>query len=118
MASTTPDLEVLAESCLQSAKTIKAFLATNGNDRLAFDTQALPTFPKSDETTERARNDLRNAARTMYDLVTGPQDCLMESSLTSVSSTSEAVGFRKHAAHCLLAAMDQFHEIYLPFQDS
>lgn len=92
MASTSPDLEALAESCLQSAKTIKAFLATNGNDRLAFDTQALPTFPKSEGAPERARNDLRNAARTMYDLATGPQECLMEYSVTSVSSGIEAVG--------------------------
>lgn len=85
MATTSPDLEALAESCLQSAKTIKTFLATSGSGRLAFDQQALPAFPKCDETTERARSDLRNAAGTMYDLATGPEDCLRASCLTSVS---------------------------------
>lgn len=93
MARTSPDLEALAETCLRSAKTIKAFLATHGNERLAFDTKALPSFPKSDGAPEGARNDLRNAARTLYDLVTGPQESLMEYSVTSVSSASEAVGF-------------------------
>lgn len=123
MASTSPDLEALAESCLQSAKTIKSFLATQGSDRLAFDTQALSTFPKSDEATDRARSDLRNAAKTMYDLATGPEGCLMESSLTSVSSTGDCedvgLGTICRLTICPMpAAMDQLHEIYLPFQDS
>ena len=90
MDTTTIDLEALAELCLQSAKTIKEFLTTNGSSKLAFDSQALPSFPKGDEMTQRARNDLRNAAKTLYDLVTGPQECLMESSLTSVSSLKES----------------------------
>ena len=90
MGTATTDLEALAELCLQCAKTINGFLATNGPSKLAFDTQALPSFPKGDEMTQRARNDLRNAAKTLYDLVTGPQECLMESSLTSVSSLCES----------------------------
>lgn len=85
MSTTTTDLETLAELCLQSAKTIKEFVASNSSKKLAFDSQALPLFPQCDETTERARNDLRNAAKTMYDLATGPQECLMESCLISVS---------------------------------
>lgn len=85
MTTTTTDLETLAEVCLQSAKTIKEFVASNSSKRLAFDSQALLLFPQCDETTERARNDLRNAAKTMYDLATGPQECLMESCLISVS---------------------------------
>ena len=85
MATTTTDLETLAVLCLQSAKTIKEFLVSNGSERLAFDSQASPLFPQCDETIDRARNELRNAARTMYDLATGPQECLIESSLTSVS---------------------------------
>lgn len=93
MATTSSDLESLAETCLQSAKTIKTFLATNNIGQLGFDTNALPKFPRSDEATERARSDLRNAAKTMYDLATGPQECLMESSLTSVSSASEVQFF-------------------------
>ena len=55
MSSNDPDLEALAEFCLQSAKTTKAFLATSGNNRLVFDTQALATFPKYDNETERVR---------------------------------------------------------------
>lgn len=90
METTTTDLEALAETCLQSAKEIKGFLATNGSSKLGFDAQALPLFPKGDEKTQRARNDLRNAAKTLYDLVTGPQECLMESSLTSVSSAKRS----------------------------
>jgi len=87
MATNTTDLVQLAESCLQAAKTIKAFLATSNGGRLAFDTNALPKFPQCDEVTERARDTLRNAAKAMYDLSTGPGQCLMESSLLSVSST-------------------------------
>jgi len=88
MAIDSPDLEALAESCLQSAKTINAFLATNGHGRLAFDALALSRFPKCDEATERARNTLRDAAKTMYDLATGPEQSLVESSLTSVSAVN------------------------------
>lgn len=90
MKTATVDLEALAEVSLQSAKAIKEFLTRNGSGRLAFDAQALPSFPKGDEMTQRARNDLRNAAKTLYDLATGPQECLMESSLTSVSSAKES----------------------------
>lgn len=89
MATETTDLETLAESCLQSAKTIKAFIDSKGNGRLAFDPNALSTFPKSDAETQHARSNLRNAARAMYDLTTGPEESLMESSLTSVSPASE-----------------------------
>lgn len=89
MATSSTDLETLAETCLQSAKTIKAFLAQHDHGRLAFDPQALSAFPKSDEETQRARTALRNAAKTMYDLATGPEECLMESSLLSVSPASE-----------------------------
>ena len=85
MATDTLRLETLAESCLQSAKTIDAFLSTDGRDRLAFDPSALSAFPKCDEATELARTNLRNAARTMYDLATGPEQFLVESSLISVS---------------------------------
>lgn len=87
MATDSLNLEALAESCLQSAKTINAFLNdNNGHDRLAFDPLALPAFPKCDEATEQARANLRNAARTMYDLATGPEQYLVESSLISVST--------------------------------
>lgn len=89
MATDSSDLEKLAESCLESAKAINAFLKTNGSDRLAFDPLALPAFPKCDEATEHARANLRNAAKTMYDLVSGPEQCLVESSLLSVSPSKE-----------------------------
>lgn len=88
MAIEYPDLETLAETCLQSAKTIKAFLASNGHGRLAFDPQTPSRFPKCDQATERARNTLRDAAKTMYDLATGPEQSLVESSLTSVSTVN------------------------------
>ncbi|SLM38598.1 Winged helix-turn-helix DNA-binding domain [Lasallia pustulata] len=83
-ATESTDLGTLAESCVQSAKAIKAFIDSSGHGRLAFDPLALSTFPKSDEVTERARTNLRNAARTMYDLTTGPEEYLMESTLTSL----------------------------------
>ena len=91
-ATESTDLGTLAETCVQSAKAIKAFIDRSGHGRLAFDPLALSTFPKSDEATERARNNLRNAARTMYDLTTGPEEYLMETSLTSVSPASEVRG--------------------------
>jgi hypothetical protein len=85
METNTTDLVLLAEYCLESAKTIKAFLATNGDDKeLGFDADALPRFPECDEATENLRSNLRCAAKRMYDLVTGPDQCLMESSLLSV----------------------------------
>ena len=83
--SSPADLMTLAEACIQEAKTLNESFATNGYGRLGFDSQALPLFPKGDEKTQRARNNLRNAAKTLYDMATGPQECLMESSLTSVS---------------------------------
>ena len=85
MASATADLETLAKVCLQEAKTIKKSFPADASGKLGFDAQALPLFPKGDENIQRARNNLRNAAKTLYDLATGPQECLMESSLTSVS---------------------------------
>lgn len=94
MATDSLNLEALAESCLQSAKTINAFLSKDDrHDRLAFDPLALPAFPKCDEATEHARTNLRNAARTMYDLATGPEQYLVESSLISVST---AKGLEAH----------------------
>lgn len=116
MDSAITDLETLAELCLQSAKTIKGFLATNGSSKLAFDTQALPSFPKGDEMIQRTRNDLRNAAKTLYDLVTGPQECLMESSLTSVSSLNESWEHVGDTSSLLSASIHRFHEIHLPLQ--
>ncbi|KAL8763403.1 MAG: hypothetical protein Q9184_000791 [Pyrenodesmia sp. 2 TL-2023] len=83
-----PDLETLAQSCLQSALTIKASLTPDTSPKIGFDALAAPTFPKLDETAERARSDLKNAARELYDLATGPQECLMESSLTSLQYTN------------------------------
>lgn len=85
MAIHSLDLETLAETCLQSAKTMKGFLAANGHGTLGFDPLALPRFPKCDEATERARNTLRDAAKTLYDLATGPEQALVENCLTSVS---------------------------------
>lgn len=108
METATTDIEVLAELCLQSAKTLKGFLATNGSNKLAFDAQALPSFPKGDETTQRARDDLRNAAKTIYDLVTGPQECLMESSLTSVSLVKETWKILEKQARKLTTNQLQF----------
>ncbi len=80
-------LESLAEVCIQEAKVLNQSFVTNDYGRLGFDSQALPMFPKSNEETQRARNNLRNAAKALYDMATGPQECLMESSLTSVSYT-------------------------------
>lgn len=64
---TTPqtDLKAQAASCLEAAKTTMAFLEANGSGRLGFDLQAFPWFPPCDEETERARNTLRSAARTL-----------------------------------------------------
>ncbi|KAL8738676.1 MAG: hypothetical protein Q9181_000560 [Wetmoreana brouardii] len=93
MAST--DLETLANICLQEAKIIKGFFAINGLGKLGFDAQALPSFPKADERTQLARNNLRNAAKTLYDLATGPQECLMESSLVSL----QFIGSMRYICH-------------------
>ncbi|SLM41451.1 Winged helix-turn-helix DNA-binding domain [Lasallia pustulata] len=90
MATQPLDLETLAESCLQSAKAIKTFLKANGHDSnsLAFGPLALSAFPKCDAATEQARNSLRDVARTMYELATGPEQCLVESSLLSLQYIS------------------------------
>ena len=86
LGKTSPaGLETLAETCLQEAKALDETLAGKDYGRLGFDSHALSSFPKGDENTQRARDNLRNAAKTLYDMATGPQECLMESSLTSVS---------------------------------
>lgn len=85
LAITEPaNLQTLAEACLQEAKSLNESFTREGYGTLGFDTQALPAFPKTDENTQNSRNNLRNAAKTLYDMATGPQECLMESSLTSV----------------------------------
>ena len=78
-------LETLAEVCLEEAKALNKSFEANDYGRLGFDAQALSMFPKSDEKTQKARSNLRNAAKALYDMATGPHECLAESSLTSVS---------------------------------
>ncbi|KAG8525583.1 uncharacterized protein KY384_009227 [Bacidia gigantensis] len=84
MDANQPDLEALAQTCLQEAKTIKTHLAANSLGDLGFSPTALPSFPKTDAQTQQARTNLRNAAKTLYDLTTGPQEGLTELSLTSL----------------------------------
>ena len=114
MERATLDIEALAEICLQSAKTIKGFLASEGSGKLAFDAQALPLFPKGDEITQRSRNELRNAAKTLYEMITGPQECLMESSLLSVSFVLGYEYVFEGQAYRLPASIHRFYEIHLP----
>ena len=118
METSTNDIEELAELCLQSAKKLKEFLVKSGSDKLGFDAKAPPLFPKGDDTIQRTREDLRNAAKTLNDLVTGPQECLVEASLTSVSPANKKNIWEmlEKEAHSFSASMDRFHEIHLPFQ--
>lgn len=85
LGTSPSDLQTLAEACLHEAKILNDTFAAKGYGRLGFDSQALSSFPKDDEKTQHARNNLRNAAKALYDMATGPQECLTESSLTSVS---------------------------------
>ena len=118
LGSTNPsNLEALAEACLQEAKTLNEIFAVKGYGRLGFDAQALSSFPKDDEKTQHARNNLRNAAKALYDMATGPQECLTESSLTSVSRSTHL----KHLKSELTmspASIRWLHEIPLPLQRS
>ncbi len=71
------DLEALAETCLQTAKQIKEYLASNKLPQMTFD-QNGPSFfpPTAPPEIQGARLDLRAAARRLYDLASGPDDIL------------------------------------------
>lgn len=83
--SSPVNLETLAITCLREAILLGETFASKGYGRLGFDSQALSSFPKDDEKVQHARNNLRNAAKALYDMASGPQECLTELSLTSVS---------------------------------
>lgn len=104
-------LPSLAESCVETAKTVQAFLDDQGSS----DPTSLASFPKGDEALEKARAKLRNDAKALYDLATGPHEILMENSLLSVRpSILQRAELR---ADSLIAAMGQCHEIHHPLQD-
>ncbi|ETI25769.1 hypothetical protein G647_02543 [Cladophialophora carrionii CBS 160.54] len=68
------DLEKLAETCLATARQIKEYLAANKQPQPTFDQDGPSTFPAATPEIQRARLDLRTAARRLYDLASGPED--------------------------------------------
>lgn len=77
-----PALAVLASSCVEAAKVVDAFLYEKGIE--ASDT--LQRFPRGHESVEKARAILRESSRALFELASGPEQILMETSLNSVNA--------------------------------
>jgi hypothetical protein len=72
--ATVLDLEQLGKACLATATTIKNYLASNGLPQPSFDQNASYVFPTATPEIQMARMQLRSATKTLYDLVTGPNE--------------------------------------------
>ncbi|EFQ36626.1 O-methyltransferase [Colletotrichum graminicola] len=88
MASTTPhqcqssssrvDLETLGAECLALAKKLKHHLASNGHPQPSFEVTGPIEYPSLDPETEVTRQQLREAAKTLLELASEPDDVLTE----------------------------------------
>jgi hypothetical protein len=74
--SKVEDLEVLAETCLKTAKQIKKYLASNNLPQPTFDQNGPEFFPPVIPEIDGARLELRAAAKRLYDLAAGPDEVL------------------------------------------
>ncbi|OAP63231.1 hypothetical protein AYL99_02458 [Fonsecaea erecta] len=70
------DLEKLAETCLATARQIKAYLAANNHPPPSFDENGPASFVPATPEFHQTRLELRTAARRLYDLASGPDDIL------------------------------------------
>ncbi|KIW20342.1 hypothetical protein PV08_00917 [Exophiala spinifera] len=70
------DLEALAQTCLETAKQIKGYLAAQKLPQPTFDQNGPEFFPPVTPEIDGARLDLRAAAKRLYDLVAGPDEVL------------------------------------------
>jgi len=91
MAVSTIDLEALAETCLATAKSIKAHLASTGQPQMSFDQNGPSQFPAVPAEIQDARSTLRIASKALYDLVTGPSDYFAWTIFSGVNAHRAAV---------------------------
>jgi hypothetical protein len=92
------ELVELAQSCVKSAVLVNDYFETNpGTNPLTCN-----RFPSMDDKANAARLKLRNAAKELYELTTGPQEMLMEQCILSVSQISFLhLSKRKQRGHCM-----------------
>lgn len=69
-------LEDLAEQIAAAAKTVGSFLTSNGFPQPSFAKDAALEFPSAPEDILIARRKLREATKTLHDLVVGPSESL------------------------------------------
>ncbi|OHF00081.1 O-methyltransferase [Colletotrichum orchidophilum] len=72
------DLEALGAECHELATKLKDHLSSNGHPQPSFDSNGPTGFPSMDSETEAARQQLREAAKTLLELVSEPDDVLTE----------------------------------------
>jgi hypothetical protein len=78
------ELVELAQTCMKSAVLVNNYFESNpGTNPLT-----CARFPSMDDRANAARLKLRNAAKELYELTTGPQEMLMEQCIFSVSQSS------------------------------
>ena len=68
----TEDLEKLAETCLETARNIKQYLASNGHPQPSFDQNGPEAFPPMPEQLLMAQLKLREASLRLHDLACPP----------------------------------------------
>lgn len=96
------DLERLAEACLATAKVVKNYLSANGHPQPTFDQNGPAHFPVMSSEADLARAQLRNAAKTLYDLTSGPDEPVGPYAYYIVSVVSSVYAWRM-AQHGLTA---------------
>jgi hypothetical protein len=114
--ATVFDLEELGRACLATATTIKNYLASNGLPQLSFGQNASPTFPIATPEIQMARMQLRSATKTLYDLVTGPDEIVEFDVFSKVRLPEIAHHFAKLMAIAAPALRPRVFLIHLHIQ--
>ncbi|KAF2087434.1 S-adenosyl-L-methionine-dependent methyltransferase [Saccharata proteae CBS 121410] len=73
---TSSPLESLADQALLAAKQVDGFFSANGLAQPSFEERGPPGYPKMPSDIQAARLRLRDAAKALYDLATGPDEGL------------------------------------------
>ncbi|KAK2003340.1 O-methyltransferase [Colletotrichum falcatum] len=77
-SSSGADLETLGEECRALAKRLKHHLASNGHPQPSFEATGPAEYPSLDPEAEVTRQQLREAAKTLLELASEPDDVLTE----------------------------------------
>ena len=71
-------LDILLEEVAKAGRTLTTFLSTNSYYQPSFRPGGLGEFPELPEDAQVARTKLREAAKAVYDLATGPEEYIKQ----------------------------------------